>query len=51
MASGSDTMQGESQQSADARVERLWRKLDLKREGHLDINGLKKGLRRIDHRM
>ena len=43
-------MDGESQNAQDARVERLWRTLDTRQEGQLDLNGLKKGLRRLDHR-
>ncbi|KAI9761023.1 MAG: hypothetical protein M4579_001286 [Chaenotheca gracillima] len=39
----------ESQNSRDARVERLWQTLDTRKEGHLDLNGLKKGLRKMDH--
>ncbi|MCJ1396133.1 hypothetical protein MMC18_009022 [Xylographa bjoerkii] len=42
-------MDGESQKEQDARVERLWRILDTRKEGQLDINGLKKGLRQMDH--
>jgi len=40
----------ESQNSRDARIEVLWRKLDPQKKGELDLNGLKKGLNRIDHR-
>jgi hypothetical protein len=40
----------ESQNSRDARVEKLWKKLDPQGKGELDLNGLKKGLNRIDHR-
>lgn len=40
----------ESQNSRDARIEKLWKKLDPQSKGELDINGLKKGLTRIDHR-
>ncbi|KAI9821827.1 MAG: hypothetical protein M1827_002409 [Pycnora praestabilis] len=42
-------MESESQNSRDARVERLWRKLDTRGEGQLDLNGLKKGLKEMDH--
>ncbi|MCJ1321640.1 hypothetical protein MMC15_006985 [Xylographa vitiligo] len=42
-------MDGESQKEQDARVERLWRILDTRKEGQLDLNGLKKGLRQMDH--
>lgn len=40
----------ETQNQRDARVEELWRKLDLDRSGELDWKGLKRGLRKIDHR-
>lgn len=40
----------DDQQAQDARVEKLWQTLDTQREGHLDVKGLKKGLRKIDHR-
>jgi solute carrier family 25 phosphate transporter 23/24/25/41 len=43
-------MDGETQNAQDARVEQLWRTLDTRKEGHLDLNGLKKGLRKMDHR-
>ncbi|KAI4141896.1 MAG: hypothetical protein LQ341_003393 [Variospora aurantia] len=33
----------------DQRVEKLWRTLDTKKEGHLDVKGLKQGLKKIDH--
>lgn len=39
----------ESQNSRDARVEELWKKLDPQGKGELDINGLQRGLRKIDH--
>ena len=40
----------ESQNERDARIEDLWQKLDPQSKGKLDVNGLKKGLTRIDHR-
>ncbi|KAL7654435.1 hypothetical protein ACMYSQ_006445 [Aspergillus niger] len=40
---------GESQKDRDQRVAQLWQRLDTKGEGHLDFNGLKKGLKKIDH--
>ena len=40
----------ESQNQRDKRVEELWTKLDPQRHGELDLKGLQKGLRRIDHR-
>ncbi|KAL2068881.1 hypothetical protein VTL71DRAFT_15219 [Oculimacula yallundae] len=39
----------ESQNSRDARIEKLWKNLDPQNKGKLDVNGLKKGLTRIDH--
>ncbi|GAB0137177.1 hypothetical protein EsDP_00005455 [Epichloe bromicola] len=40
---------GESQNERDTRVERLWSRLDPSGKGELDLKGLQKGLRRIDH--
>jgi solute carrier family 25 phosphate transporter 23/24/25/41 len=40
----------ESQNQRDARVEELWVSLEPERTGELDLKGLKKGLRKIDHR-
>lgn len=40
----------ESANAQDARVEALWTQLDTRKQGHLDLNGLKRGLRKIDHR-
>lgn len=40
----------ESQNQRDARVEALWLQLDPGRTGELDLRGLRKGLRKIDHR-
>ncbi|KAL2829297.1 mitochondrial carrier domain-containing protein [Aspergillus cavernicola] len=40
---------GESKDECDQRVARLWTRLGVKERDHLDFNGLKKGLRRIDH--
>jgi hypothetical protein len=42
---------GETQNERDARIEELWQKLDQQRKGKLDVNGLRKGLDKIDHRM
>lgn len=41
---------GESKDERDERVARLWETLDTRKEGHIDLNGLKKGLKKIDHR-
>ena len=43
-------MDGEDQAAQDARVEKLWRTLDTRNEGQLNLSGLKKGLIKIDHR-
>jgi solute carrier family 25 phosphate transporter 23/24/25/41 len=40
---------GESKAECDQRVARLWSRLGAEKKEHLDYNGLKKGLRRIDH--
>ncbi|EFY99297.2 mitochondrial carrier protein [Metarhizium robertsii] len=40
---------GESPNERDARVERLWSRLDPTGKGELDLKGLQKGFRRIDH--
>lgn len=42
-------MELESQNQRDRRVEELWKKLDPQGTGELDLAGLQKGLRRIDH--
>jgi solute carrier family 25 (mitochondrial phosphate transporter), member 23/24/25/41 len=39
----------ESQSSQDARVEALWKKLDPQGKGEIDLNGLQRGLKKIDH--
>ena len=41
---------GESKDECDQRVTRLWKRLGAEKKDHLDYNGLKKGLRKIDHR-
>ena len=43
-------MDGEDQAAQDARVEKLWKTLDTRNEGQLNLSGLKKGLTKIDHR-
>ncbi|KAF1968355.1 calcium dependent mitochondrial carrier protein-like protein [Bimuria novae-zelandiae CBS 107.79] len=42
-------MDTETAKAQDARVEALWATLDTRKQGHLDLAGLKKGLRKIDH--
>ncbi len=44
-------MEPEPSNAQDARVEKLWQTLDTRKEGYLDFNGLRKGLKRMDHRM
>lgn len=41
---------GESKDERDERVAKLWETLDTRKEGHIDLTGLKKGLKKIDHR-
>ena len=43
-------LDSESQSAQDARVEELWKKLDTRKQGYLDLEGLKRGLAKIDHR-
>ncbi|KAJ5900836.1 mitochondrial carrier [Penicillium subrubescens] len=40
---------GESKDERDKRVALLWESLDTRKEGHIDLTGLKKGLKKIDH--
>ena len=39
----------ESQNSRDARIEALWKKLDPQGRGEIDLYGLQRGLKKIDH--
>lgn len=32
------------------RVDKLWEVIDTRRQGYVDFNGLRKGLRKMDHR-
>ena len=43
-------MESEDKVAREARVKKLWKRLDTRNEGRLDANGLKKGLQEIDHR-
>ena len=43
-------MNDESQEQRDSRIRSLWDKLDVQKEGSLDVTALKRGLRKIDHR-
>ncbi|KAJ5411398.1 uncharacterized protein N7487_005757 [Penicillium crustosum] len=40
---------GESKDERDKRVDKLWETLDTRKEGHIDLTELKKGLKKIDH--
>jgi solute carrier family 25 (mitochondrial phosphate transporter), member 23/24/25/41 len=42
-------MNGETYENRDKRIEELWRTLDTSGRGEIDINGLRKGLKKIDH--
>ncbi|KAF2706756.1 calcium dependent mitochondrial carrier protein-like protein [Pleomassaria siparia CBS 279.74] len=42
-------MDTESANTQDARVDALWATLDTRKQGQLDLNSLKKGLRKLDH--
>jgi Ca2+-binding EF-hand superfamily protein len=43
-------MDGESANSQDARIEDLFRALDVESKGFLDLENLRAGFKRIDHR-
>ena len=43
-------MDREDQKAQGERVERLWRMLDMNKQGRLDLNDLKNGLSHMDHR-
>ena len=43
-------MDDKSASVANARVDELWATLDTRKQGHLDLPALKKGLRKLDHR-
>lgn len=40
----------ESKNDRDQRVDKLWETLGAQKEGLIDLNGLKRGLKKIDHR-
>lgn len=40
----------ETQNQRDVRIEELWSKLDPSRTGELDLKGLQRGFKKIDHR-
>lgn len=43
-------MRGESRSDRDKRIRKLWETLDTRHEGHLDLKGFQRGLKRMDHR-
>lgn len=42
-------MDGETEEHREKRIHDLWKKLDTSAAGQIDLNGLKKGLKKIDH--
>ena len=44
-------MDSEDQTAQDARVYKLWKTLDTRNEGRLNLSGLKEGLSKINHRL
>jgi len=42
-------MDGESRESREKRIQELWQKLDTSSAGQIDLTGLKKGLKKLDH--
>lgn len=40
----------ESNDDREKRVSKLWETLDVRKEGQIDLNGLKRSFRKIDHR-
>lgn len=42
-------MSGESCEHRDKRIKALWLKLDTRSQGEIDLDGLRKGLHKIDH--
>ena len=43
-------MDGAPEDPQEERVKKLWEKLDTTNQGYLDLEGLKKGFGKIDHR-
>ena len=43
-------MDNDDPAAQEARVKKLWQVLDTKKEGQVSLNGLKNGLRKMDHR-
>lgn len=48
--SGKNIMDGESKEQREERLRLLWKKLDVKRQGSLDMAALKSGLAQMNHR-
>ena len=44
-------MDVQDQIAQDARADKLWKTLDTRNEGRLNLSGLKKGLSKINHRL
>ena len=44
-------MEEETEKERDDRLEKLWNTLDTTGDGQIDIHGLKKGLKKMDHRL
>jgi len=42
-------MEDESAEQTDTRIKKLWEKLDVRKEGFLDIAALKAGFKKLDH--
>ncbi|KAF2152404.1 calcium dependent mitochondrial carrier protein [Myriangium duriaei CBS 260.36] len=42
-------MDNESEEQREKRIRSLWNKLDVRKEGSLDVDALKLGLRKLDH--
>lgn len=43
-------MDGESEAQREERLQSLWRQLDTRRKGYLDLQALKTGLAQMNHR-
>ena len=41
----------ETDTERERRLKELWKELDVAGNGHFDVNGLRKGLKKMDHRM
>jgi len=45
-----EEIDGETHEHRERRIEELWRTLDTSGRGEIDFSGLRKGLRKMDHR-